>query len=499
MNGHDHYISRFKLKLLLAGLLLSFGQNLSAQQLWTMSLNDCIELAKKQSSAALLAKTTYRASYWRYKYYRAELLPFLSANATIPDLNRSVLPVTQPDGNDIFVNRSQVGSSLNLNLSQQIGLTGGSVYLNSGAQRIDYLNTKTTSYLSTPVSIGLTQPVFGYNAYKWSKLIEPLYYKEARRQYLQDMEDLAINASSLFFDVISEKTNVSMAKLEQANSDTLYRLAQGRYGYGKIAENELLQHELNLLNAGLAYQQANISYGAAVASLKSFLGLSSRDSIDLILPSEPDSIHINAQEALIQAVNNSTNAISFDRRKQEAARDVAQARGQNGLQGSLFGEYGLNKAASTLPNTYLNPADQEQLKFGLQLPLLDWGKAKGAIEMAKAQQELVSTNLKKEQTDFEQGVMLEVAEYNLQGSQLKIAHKADEVGQRRYYIAKQRFLLGKISITDLNIAQNDRDAAQRAYIQVLRNAWQSYYRLRKTTLYDFVLKTTLDKITPEAL
>jgi outer membrane protein TolC len=137
--------------------------------------------------------------------------------------------------------------------------------------------------------------------------------------------------------------------------------------------------------------------------------------------------------------------------------------------------------------------DQEQLRFGITLPILDWGKAKGAIEMARAQQELTTTNIKKARTDFELEVALDAAQYNLQHAQLMIARKADDVSKRRFYIAKQRYLLGKIGITDLNIAQTDQDAARRAYIDVLRNSWVSYYNLRRITLYDFQKQTPLEK------
>ena len=104
-----------------------------------------------------------------------------------------------------------------------------------------------------------------------------------------------------------------------------------------------------------------------------------------------------------------------------------------------------------------------------------------------------TTNIKKAKTDFEQEVTLDAEEYNLANNQLIIARKADDVGQRRYTIAKQRYLLGKIGITDLNIAQTDRDAAKRAYIEVLKNSWITYYTLRKITLYDFKKLMTLDQ------
>jgi outer membrane protein len=464
-----------------------------AQKTYLLSLDEAIKMAENQSSDAILAKTKYRGSYWRYRYYQAAYLPSLSMAAILPSINRSFTQIVLPDGSEAFVPQSLSTSSINFYLNQQIGLTGGSIFLNSGLQRIDLFTNNTTSYLSTPVSIGINQPVLSYNDLHWQKRIEPLYFKEARRQYVQDIENIHLKTIALFFDVITAQSNIQSAVLSRTNSDTLYKLGQGRFQLGRIAENELLQLELNTLNSGLSVQQQTIGYNSALAKIKSYLGLSSRDSLTLILPEAPDSNQVNVSVASLQAANNNPMSVSLERQEIEAQRDVAKARGNNGIQGNLFAEYGLNQNAPTIPAAYKNPQDQEQLRFGITLPIIDWGKARGAIEMARAQQELASTNIKKAKTDFEQEVELIAAQYNLQNNQLIIARKADEVSKRRFFIAKQRYLLGKIGITDLNIAQSDMDAAQRSYIDVLRNSWVNYFNLRYITLYDFKKQTTLEQ------
>ena len=69
--------------------------------------------------------------------------------------------------------------------------------------------------------------------------------------------------------------------------------------------------------------------------------------------------------------------------------------------------------------------------------------------------------------------------------QVSISQQADIIADKRYEIAKNRYLIGKISITDLNLALRDKDDAKRAYIQSLGDFWAAYYNLRLLTLYDF--------------
>ena len=69
--------------------------------------------------------------------------------------------------------------------------------------------------------------------------------------------------------------------------------------------------------------------------------------------------------------------------------------------------------------------------------------------------------------------------------QLEITRKADEVALKRYNVSQNRYLIGKIDITNLNIALTEKDNAKRGYITALRLFWTAYYELRRLTLYDF--------------
>jgi len=69
--------------------------------------------------------------------------------------------------------------------------------------------------------------------------------------------------------------------------------------------------------------------------------------------------------------------------------------------------------------------------------------------------------------------------------QIEISKKTDQVAQKRYEVAQNRYLIGKIDITNLNIALTEKDQARRDYLRSLRDFWIAYYDLRRATLYDF--------------
>ena len=69
--------------------------------------------------------------------------------------------------------------------------------------------------------------------------------------------------------------------------------------------------------------------------------------------------------------------------------------------------------------------------------------------------------------------------------QVKAREKSDDIAQRAYSISYQLYLIGKISITDLNQSLASKDEAKQRYIQSLRDFWVAYFQLRQKTLYDF--------------
>ena len=121
----------------------------------TLSLNDVIEMANENSLDALIAKNSFRSSYWSYRSHRATLLPSLNMSAVIPDFNRSISQITQSDGSLEFVEQKNMSNYVNFDIKQNIPLTGGQLYVNTDLQRLDILEDSTiTSYLTSQLILG---------------------------------------------------------------------------------------------------------------------------------------------------------------------------------------------------------------------------------------------------------------------------------------------------------------------------------------------------------
>lgn len=481
-----------RISLFLALLFISSGLSAQADTLF-LDLDELVTVAESDAPEAAIAATRLNNNYWRYQSFLANYKPQINFSATLPNLNRSISVITLPDGNDAFINRSLMRNDIGLQLQQDIALTGGRIFASTGLQRIDLFsaNNGGISYLSSPISIGLVQPIFGFNSLKWDKRVEPLRYEEARKNYSQDQADIGYRAAQQYFDVLIAQLNLEAARRDQAEADTLYEISQGRFSVGKIAETELLQIELNARNAAANLARSQFNLQNSTERLRDFLGLQQATFFRLEVPDDLPTFIIDLDVALQQARSNRSETVAFERRVREAERDVAQAEGTTGFQMDIFASFGLSQTATTLSDAYQDPLNQEQLQLGINVPVADWGKTRAQLEIARSNEQIVRMQVDQDRVNFEREVIIKVQQFEQVKEQVNLADRSYEIAQKRLDITRRRYRIGKIDITELNLAISEEANARRSYVNALRDFWLAYYDLRRLTLYDFAKQQSL--------
>lgn len=466
-------------------ILLLLPLSMAAQNTIQLTLWESIKMAQDFSPEARAAEHTYRAAYWSYRAYKANYLPGVSLVST-PFLNRQINKITQPDGTEQFIRQNQLSTNLSLEISQNIWFTGGNVFVQTGTQRIDELSSKSKSYSTIPFSIGYSQSIFGYNSLKWDRKIEPVRFKEARKTYAETLELISAKTCELFFNLATAQANLKIAEANYASADTLYRYARGRYEIGSITENEILQLEVNKLNEETNMMKAGIEVDDAMLTFRSFLGIRDGTEIEVTLnPEDIEPFEVPLDKALVLAYENSPEMETYERLRLESKSNLAAARAERGLKADLYLQFGLSQTGNELLASYRNPMNQQYVSLSLAVPILDWGKGKGKVRVAKSQIELVETQVGQALTDFELNVHKMVRQFNLQAKQVEVAIKTDETARKRYDVAMKLYLMGKSSILDLNAATAEKDSARRNCLSAMKTYWTLYFGLRSMTQYDF--------------
>ena len=235
--------------------------------------------------------------------------------------------------------------------------------------------------------------------------------------------------------------------------------------------------------------------------LRSYLGIQEDIEIKAGISKHVPDLHIDLNAALLLANENSPEIQNMLRRKLESESAVSKARANAGLKADIYLRFGLTQTAEKLKNAYQSPLDQQYISLGITLPILDWGRGKGQVRVARSNRDLVHTQVEQDKTDFDLNIRKLVKQFNLQAQRVHIAARTDETAQRRAEVARKLYLLGKSSVLDLNASITEKDTARRNYITALYNYWSLYYTLRSITLYDFekdrALAEDLEKIIDE--
>jgi outer membrane protein len=465
--------------LLFAGFL---PLNLTAQE--RISLSEMVTLVQTHSSSIKVAVTQRELKFYQFQTLRSDLKPQIYVYGNLPSYSKQYTSVTQPDGKISFLPVQQNYSNLGFSLSQEIPFSGGQLSLNSELSQFYDFQEKYREYNGTPVFLHLTQPVFGFNALKWRKKIEPLLYEESKREYVQTMENIAQQTVKLYFDVLDAQVNMAIALGNLQNDSINYDIENKRVDLGTTSASRLMQLQLRSLKSRQDLARAKYDYKIAELALETYAGFHMTSVAELRLPENIPNLNVALDQAISYARLYRPEYIAFERKKLEAERDVAQAKADK-QQINVVANFGLNRAATSLKPIYSDPKSQQTLSVGINVPVVDWGRRRNRYKTSVALEKLANYNNNIDSANLVQEIFTIVNSIDLLKGNISLGKMTDSIAEKSFVMINNQFQTGKVTIVDLNMAQTERDNARRNYIGTLREYWNLFYMLRRLTVYDF--------------
>src|SRR4029079_2495881 len=164
--------------------------------------------------------------------------------------------------------------------------------------------------------------------------------------------------------------------------------------------------------------------------------LQSNDKIALDLPQSTIDMNVETDKVLKEAYENRSDAIAFVRRIAEAKRDVARAKGDNGLNATLTARLGYSKSAGTISKVYQAPQDQQLMQLEFDIPILDWGRSKSRTNTAQANLQFTEYAVEQDKQTFTQEIVTQVTLFDMMKDQLELTARTDSIASEKYNIAQ---------------------------------------------------------------
>lgn len=450
-----------------------------------LPLDEAIAMARVRSVDAAEALDELRSAYWEWRTFRADQLPEFIFKATAPSYAKQYSTYMDQDGKYTFVGTNSLQATGQLSVTQNIPLTGGKVALNSSLDFLRQFDGGTANrFMSIPLALTLSQPLFSVNTMKWDRRIEPVRYSEAKAAFLSATEDVARQTVAYYFTLLMDRENVEIARQNLENAERLYTVAEEKRRMGKISKNDLLQMELNVLEARSALTDNLSELKAGMFALRAFLDL--EDDVDIVplVPGEVPHAEISYADALDRALTNNKFVKTMMRQQLEADYEVARAKGDM-REISLFVQLGFTGTDSEFSQAYKGLRGNQLASVGFSIPLVDWGKRRGKVKVAESKRRVTESRIRRETMNFNQDLFILVERFANQQQQLDLARRSAEIADSRYHTNVETYMIGMISTLELNDSRVSKDNSRREYINQLYKFWNYWYQIRSLTLYDY--------------
>ena len=478
--------------------LMMIGLPVMKAQIYHLSLEESIEIAKKQSFEIQNLLQDNIIAENELKAATAALRSRVDLMLTLPQYTETVREWQDSTGISFFSINTLRGSG-NLNISQPLP-TDGSIYISTNLSAVnDYNTEKRASQLGT--RIGFRQPLnsfWGYNSIRAQLKTAQLTFERSNKALKRAELDIVYEVSRDYYQLLSFQKQMEIAKMNLEKSTEAYEISKNKYVAGLIREVESLQTEVDLAEAQNNFDMSSLDIQSATKSFVRLLGLELEATVTLKGGIDQYvAVQVSAEKAVEMAVKNrleirereiqnEIQKIQISRQKSnglpQATLDASWDR--NGVSNLNFSESYSNSLSNSWNDLKVRPSNY-QVGMTISIPIIDWGRNKRMVRAAEARQKQIM--LGKE--DLERGIEVEVR--NLAANvlstlnRLQLLEKNVTIAEKSYSITLQRYTDGDIDSQALALDRTRLNNAQLSHLRAFISYRLLLADLMRKTFYDF--------------
>lgn len=424
----------FKIKLLLASLLVLSGQFIFSQDSISIGLNDAIELALQKNTDVVIANYQVNTIKFSLKEAKGNFLPKVYLNA-----------------------------NYNRNIDQQV------LFLSEASTA-----TKLGSDNDYSSSLNLTLPLYSNSNFANKKIAETgLDFQNELSRGIQQSVINATKKSYFNYLIIQEVVEVQKSRLQ--NAQDILQDIQKRLDKGTLTEYDLTSAKVQVANAKNNLLEAQSNIIPAANNLKLLLGLKSNDNLILTEPITLIEDELTLKGSIDQMLKQNSRLKQLD-------IDVKLNKKQINLVKSAYyptlnaiGNYNYQAQANDFKVSNYNWVNTSLVGMQLQFSIFN-----GTITKNKVQQAVIAKKIAEEEKENA------IREYRMQFdellSQLEFSRQKVTVLKENMNLttnalalAKKRYLYGIGTFLEVNDAELMYTQARLNWLQAISDYKSTYY------------------------
>ena len=447
----------------------------------SLTLDKVIHLAQDSAITAFQSRLEYQSRQASYEAFEALRKPQLSLRL-VPNYTHIV---SDPTRDYVYLRNFDIFStSAQLKLSQKVLPFGGEAYVGTQAIWSEFFREQATGYprqfVSTPLLVGYSHSLLGYNPFRWEKQVEDQRLQAARQQHEYDLRRIAEEAAVRYFRLLCRQRLVVVRQEELSLNDTVLAIAREKATIAIVTQQELHAMELQLQNSINLLAAARKEEQKARTELASLLRMRQipNDTALMEIPDMPPLTPYTADEVATLAKNNSPAYQHQLAELTEARHQEKKARKEMGINVGLDINLGMQQVNSTLGRAYNNQRLYALGSVQATIPLMDHGAAKKQHAAAMAWGERQESALQETERQLVEDAIVTLQKLNDSRKMLERTGETIKLAESHFYETVESYTNGLCDINTFSLGQNRWVTAYTNYLDALEEFWTAHYHLK---------------------
>jgi outer membrane protein TolC len=480
MNNSYMHLRLYLLTGLTSLCLGSWGQT-------PLTLDDVIRLAQDSAITAFQSRQEYQSRQAAYEAFEALRKPQLSLKL-VPNYSRII---SDPSRDYVYLrNYDILSTSAQLRLTQKVLPFGGEAYVGTQAIWSEFFREEASGhprqFVASPILIGYSHTLLGYNPYRWEKRVEDQRIVAARRQHEYNLRRIAEEAAVRYFQLARQQRILQMRLEELQLNDTLLAIAREKASIAIVTLAELHSIEIQQQNAANMLAVAQRDELKARTELASLLRIHPiPEELPLLtIPDTPPAASYTLAEVAELAKNNSPAYQQQLAELTEARHQENKTQKERGVKIGVDLNLGLQQAGYTFGNAYKN---QQLYAIGavqLTIPLMDHGAAKKRHAAAGSWVERQESALHEVERLLAEDATVTLQRLQSSRSLLSTTLKTLALAEETLQETAVNYANGLCDINTFTLGQSRWSTAYSNYLSVMEDFWTNHYHLQTLINYE---------------
>ncbi len=467
-------------------ILSLFSVSVSSQEL--LRLEEALEIANENSPEVRKS----RLAMQRSKNYLDAQQASLKTN-----FNLAVDPFNYSreqrfyEVNSRWQTTETYSSMANFSISQPIVATDGELSLNNRLAW-QHSTTEIASELNEDIAFSnnlflqYSQPLFSYNETRQNLEELELDYERSDIQYRLQKLNTEVQVTRNYYNLYASQMALQISREELENQKKNYEVVQNKVDADLLALEELYQAEVNLASARSQVYTREVQLQNAKDNFKQMIGMDLDENFRVELSIELDSVDINMDKAIQNALNSRLEIRNREIELQNAKFRLIETSDQNKFKGNVSVSLGIQGVDKQLANMYDVPTTSPSVSLSFNVPIWDWGAREARIKAARLNVESTEIDLNQESKSINLGIRQTIRNLRNYRNQIEIARKNEKNAQLTYDINLERYNNGDLTGMDLQLYQNQLSQARMDLTTALIDYKMELLNLKMQSLYDFM-------------